>query len=309
MTDVTYEQLPEAVKETVEKLKERTGLSNEEVMTEFNKRYNTPFVQQDPSFETDEERMGYVRGMVWNDLIKVRPVEPFDIIPIGYGSPGYTKSNNLQTEMFVITGSGEFKRLMMQDKLAYEAKNLTMLSKYNGVQLSSFPDGTLITDKFKTQFNHPEATPLNSTNLFETLKKMGVAERITIKEAPAKMSKVDTTGYTVRTDWKVIRGFLISAYGGDREDGTPYGGCRINDPSVMTEGDGEPLVAPDGSVIPQNMSVWCAKEMVEDYQGGGEGVFDFYGTVQKNKKGETFMNAYVIIPIHARPASEGDANA
>jgi len=137
------------------------------------------------------------------------------------------------------------------------------------VKLGEFSSGDLVADN-RAKFNNPVKLKLSPQ---EILAKIGIQRVANLSQAKNFLSKIGSDGYVVETDWKVVRGIIVRAYRGTRKDGTGFGVYTIVDDSL----EDEPMVT-----------------------YAVESECDFAGTIQVGSDGQPFMNAYLVIPVHAR---------
>jgi hypothetical protein len=286
--------LPESVMKRIDEISQRTGISQEEINREYEELFNDPFIQQDPQFSTDEERHRYAIAVLWTRYVSRPPVREFEIIPIGFSSVRITKSGVPMSNLFALVKSGngvKLRRIVLRGEQAEAYKNITLCSKYITKLGEIGTGGDLIADN-RTRFENPVGIKLTLKEILDQLN----IPKITVKDAEKKPSRTDSTGYVDILDWRVVRGIIVRANRGKRDDGSEYGVLTIADESVS----GEPRVTPDGRVLRPGLTVWIAPELML-YEVESE--VDVAGTIQIGQKtGEPLMNAFVISPVHAKEA-------
>jgi hypothetical protein len=282
---------PDFVLERVKTISQRTEISEEEILRDYEELFSDPFIQQDPQFQTEEERHRYAVAVLWTRYISRPPVREYEIIPIGFSPLRTTKTGGEMASLFALvkTPNGvKLKRIVLRGEMTEKRKEITLFCKYVP-KLGEFSSGDLIADN-RSKFENPVKIALEPHQMLERL---GI-KRINIKQAEKFPSQVGSDGYINTTDWRIIRGIIVRANRGTRDDGTEWGVYTIADETV----NDEPVVTPDGRILRPGFTCWVAPEFMI-YEEESE--CDFVGTVQIDRKtGEPFMNAYLILPIHAK---------
>jgi len=268
------------------------------------------FLKQDwlqtEDFVDDDDRHQYAMTFFHKEYVLRSPVEPRTIIPIGVDPVKTSQKGNIYSSIYALDGKAQVRRISLRGK---EGANLTgqvnFFSKYKDVKLGQFgEDGDWSADD-RADFSDPIQIAMKPKELVSKMKPEPA--RTNIKEAINNLSKRGSDGYTVKTDWKVVRGLIKSEW--RKPDGDEYnesGSYRLSDMSISSDDN---LVTDDGRVIPPGMTVWVSPKLM---QFPVDSMVDCIGTVEerrdKNGKptGEVSMNAAVVVGIHTPPVQESD---
>jgi len=285
--------LPDFVEERISKIQERTQISADEIRRDYNEIFQDPFIQDDPQFTSDEERHRYAVAVLWTRYISRPPVKEYDIIPIGFSPVRVTKRTGQEMSSifaFVKTPNGvKLKRIVLRGTMADKIREITRFAKYR-VKLGEFSKGGDMIADNRAKFENPVMLKLSRDDI---IKRVG-AKRVSIKDAEKFPSHVGSDGYVNTTDWRVVRGIIVRANMGKRDDGSEWGVYTLADETV----NDEPRVTPDGRVLRPGLTCWVSPHLME-YEVESE--VDVLGTIQIGRKtGEPFMNVFLILPIHAR---------
>lgn len=284
---------PEFVDKKVEEISRRTEIDGAEIQKEYDELFNDPFIQEDSQFTTDEERHRYAIAVLWTRYIGRPPTKNYEVIPVGFSGLRLTRSTKTpMSNLFAFVkygGDTKLKRVVLRGESAEFYKEIDLYSKYT-VKLGEFSKGNDLIADNRSKFVDPVALKLTPAKILEKLK----PKRIAIRDAKKFPSRLDSTGYVDALDWRAVRGIIVRNQQGKRADGTDYGVYTLSDSTV----DSEPKVTPDGKILRPGLTVWIAPELMI-YERESE--IDAIGTVQINRKtDEPSMNAYLLIPIHAR---------
>ncbi len=292
------ENYPEDVSKKIKDISRRSEVGEPELKEEYDKLFNDPWVQEDEQFKTDSERHNFAINVLWSRYMSKPPMKPYEAIPIGHSGLRLTRSGKTpMSNLFALVKYGrdtKLKRIVLRNESAELYKEIGLFCKYT-VRLGEFSKGNDLIADNRTKFVDPVALKLTPADILEKLN----PKRVTIKDAKKFPSRIDSTGYIDTLDWRVTRGIIIRSQQGERDDGTSYGVYTLSNITV----DGEPRVTPDGRVLRPGLTVWIAPELMtfED-----ESEVDTVGTIQINKKTtEPSMNAYLVVPVHAREKSGG----
>jgi len=292
-------QLPAEIEQKLREISSKTGIDYDFIRQDYLRAFLDPFVQEDESFSSDEERHAFCIKIIMKNYLLRPPVKPETVIVVGLGSERITSGGMRQREIMVLWQQPNSKkwilrRLVLQEPVVDEAKNLVLFAAYQNVMLGEFsPGGDFVADN-RADFSKPIKTKLN----YDTLLKVVGAQRVpSLKEAAKYASRKGADGYTDVTDWKIVRGIIDRYYVGQRKDGTPFAVMNIVDESIMNK----TYVTEDGKILRPGFTVWVAPEFVR-YSRDSE--CDFVGTIAVDEKGEASMNAYLVIPVHAKPIEE-----
>lgn len=291
---ITQKTLPDYIQVGLQELSLKTSVSIDVLTKEFEERFADSWIQEDPQFKTDEDKLRYCIGSMIARYTSQAPVSEHNIITLGFEGKRLTKnSNTLRRVLFVLDLEKlgpKKRRLSVKEGMVDIINEISMFTRYDKVLLGSFQSGDLSADN-RTRFENPisigEVSKIQK--LFEHL---GV-KRTTIKDTPQNLAKLQGQ-YTDSLDWRIIRAFIINSNTGTRKDDqTTWGQYFINDGSVKDE-----AVQPDGTVIRPGLSAWVAPELMTYAQ---DSECDFVGILTQDKESKQIsMNVACIIPIHAR---------
>ncbi|MBU2613813.1 hypothetical protein KJ925_05175 [Patescibacteria group bacterium] len=287
-------KIPDYAKERISTLMQRTESTEEELTEEYEKIFLDKFIQNDPQFKTDEDRLRYASMVLWSRCVSRPPVKEYEVIPIGFSPVRTTRAGDTMSTLFALVRIDNIivlKRIVFKGELSTKYREITPLAKYN-VKLGRFQSGDLIADS-RARFENPIRLKLTPQQILEKLE----VKHITIEQSSKFPSAVGDDGYVDVTDWKAIRGIIIRASRGKREDESEWGLYVIADETVKDE----PKITSDGRYMNPGFTCWVATEMM-NYSAESEAYF--VGSVHLNKNGEPFMNAYLIVPIYVRQESD-----
>lgn len=290
---------PKFVEEKIEKISRRTEVDKADLDKEYEELFNDAFVQEDPQFSNDEERHIFAIEVLWARYTTKAPVKAHEVIPIGFSGRRLTRRGRTpMANLFALVkygGEVKLKRVVLRNESAELYKEINLFSKYI-VKLGEFSKSNDLIADNRAKFVDPVALKLTPAKVLEMLK----PKRVTIKDARKFPSRIDSIGYVDTLDWRTVRGIIARSQQGERDDGTTYGVYTLSDSTVDTE----PRVAPDGRVLRPGLTVWIAPELMA-YDDESE--VDAVGTIQISKKTEEpSMNAFLIVPVHAREKTGGD---
>ena len=287
-----YTSLPRFVQEKFVLIQQRTGLTQEEILQEYEQIFFDEFVQNDPQFRNDYEKHLYSIRVLMGRLIFRPPAKEYEVIPLGIRGKRITKNGTAMSIIYglVKTPNGtELKRIVMRNSNADDYKNIVVNppSLYK-VKLGMLQGGDLIAD-FRTKWENPK---MLGVDIYKILERLGV-KKITIAEAPQNLSRITSTGYVDELDWRMIRGLIIRANKGTRADGTEWGVYTIIDETISAE----EVITEDGKYIMPGFSVWVDPILME-YDVESE--CDFVGTIRQQKDGSFVMDCFLVLPVHAK---------
>lgn len=284
-------EYPQFVTEKIESISKRTEINQAEIAKEYEELFNDPFIREDPQFTTDEERHRYAVAVLWTRYVSRPPVKPFVVIPVGFSGLRIARSGVATSNLFAFIKYGsdtKLKRIVFRAEVADMYKEIVLCSKYE-VKLGEFSTGDLIADN-RAKFINPVATNLTPAGVLEKLN----PKRIALKEAEKMPSRIDSTGYVDTLDWRVVRGIIVSNYRGKRDDGTEFGVYGLSDATLNSE----PKVTSDGKILRPGFTVWVPPELMVFEK---ESEIDAIGTITISRKtNEASMNAFLLVPVHAR---------
>lgn len=287
---MSLEALPEYVQDRIHRINQKTGIDLDEILRSYYEIFNSDFVQKDPQFKTDDERHRYSVAVLWSMYIARRPAREYVVIPIGFEAKRITRRSGVPSSSIyaLVKGRKGIQRIVCQGEgIADLYKSVNLFCQYR-VKLCEFSGGDLQADN-RTKFVNPVRLKIEPRTLME---KIGIKRIPRIADVPKFPSAVRSDGFVDRRDWRVVRGIIVRSFRGTRDDGTEFGVYTISDDSVseeeLTDEEGVPLTG---------LTVWAPPELMV-YEQYDE--CDFYGHVSIGKNGVPDMNAYLILPVHAR---------
>ena len=285
-------EYPDFVSKKLEEISKRTETDIEEVKKEYEKFFNSDFIQGDEQFTNDEDRHQYAKNVFWTRYILRKPVKSFNLIPIGMDSIRKSKKTGMEnTSMFCLDDKGDIRRVTLKGDICKAVKNLSLWSMYKDIKLGEFKDSKDLIADDRADFNNPEKLSVSPEDLLSNQE----FPEVKIIDAGKQLSKVGSDGYVVKTDWKCIRGIVLRYNKSGEDADSEWGVYTIVDESVDPD-KMEPEVSPSGEILPPGFSVWTSPNLM-NY--GVESECRFIGTIQKSQDGKVSMNAYSVIPIHA----------
>jgi len=281
---------PDFVLDRFKRISQRTEIPLDEIRRDYDEIFNDPFIQKDEQFKTDEERHRYAVAVLWTRYVARPPVQEFTIVPIGFSGVRIARtSGQPNSNLYVLVkGKPGIKRVVCRGPLADIYKKVNLFHQYT-VKLGEFRQGGDMIADTRTKFERPVRLKLSPEAMME---RIGV-KRVSIADAKKFPSAQRSDGFIDRSDWRCVRGIIIREYQGSRDDGTEFGVYTIADESL----NGEPTVSDDGTVLPPGFTVWVDPALMV-YQVEDE--IDCYGTISITREGEAQMNAFLILPVHAR---------
>lgn len=296
-------ELPSFVKEKIDSIHQRTEISVEEIEKDYREIREDPFIVQDEQFSTDEERHRYAVAVLWTRYVSRPPVREFEVIPVGVAGERVSSTGKKSAEVYALVKDKKgvrLRRIVLQGPVTDLRKEVNLPSGPNSfkytVKLGEFAQGGDMIADNRAKFDNPTLLKASAEQI---LGRTGAKRVERLKDAEKFPSKTGSDGYLDRSDWRVVRGIITHQYRGDRKDGSEFGVLTITDLSL----NDEPTVSSDGKVIQPGFTLWVAPEFVNMFQDESE--VDAAGTIQISKKsGESQMNAYLLLPVHARKMEE-----
>jgi len=285
----------EKVEQRIVAIQQRTGMSRDQVLKELSDQMES--VRGDSQLTTEDSLRDYASCCLWAKYVSRMQVQSTEVIPVGFEGLRRTRTNKIMSALYVIAREGN-KSVLSRVSLPQVVKDLyrkvNILSE-NGaykyvVKLGRFgnsPGGDFAADD-RTIFESPTPVKLSP----EKFREMFTILMIKIDQAPTNPTKKTNTGYSIRTDWRCIRGIIASESRFIRKNELEGGVYRIIDETTPIE----EYVTSDGKKIESTMTVWTPPELMIY---GRQSQCDFYGTVDVDKEGRASMNAFLIIPVRA----------
>jgi len=267
--------------EVLNSIAQARGIPIEELKRAYDEIYKSPFVQTDPSFLSDEDRIHYVLSVMWTRYMLRPPVKEVEIVPIGVSAPRYTKAGELMANLYVLTPSSKSPvRLVLRGKEMVERrKGIAFGAKYR-VKAGQLSSGDLMADE-RTVFDDPEGLEISLQQILDGLNIPKVPD---LASLPKHLSRLEG-GYVDDSDWRRVSGIILRANKGQRKDGSTFCVFTIADTSIVP------------SEKFAGITVWVDETQ---FTYGVEDEIEVYGTVQQKQDGECFLNGYLVLPKHVR---------
>jgi len=276
-------QLPEYVKKVIDEIASKVGVDVSSVESEYWSIFD------DPQYEihcSEEEKYKLTLSILRSFYVNYVPLEEVSLVTVGTSGIKQTKSGRVTLDLFgavIINDKLVLARIRCPDEAATKAYSASMGSLYK-LKLIKHSDTEYTADPMRTDFSKIE----DFQNLEDILSRLNI-EEINVIEASRKPSKVDSSGYVILTDWRVIRNAVIQSRRPytDKKTGRVSYFYVITDDSVPIE-----VEARDGKEVKKELMVWVDESL---WRYEERSTCDFYGTVKLTPKGAS-MTAYAIIP-------------
>jgi len=284
--------------EVIQSIVTRTegAVSAQELADEFDKIFKKVKEKEGESF-TEEELVEYALQLLMLRYISKRPATEVEIIPVGFGMPRVTKRGVEMATLYVLAkqrNKVNLTRIVFQGEQVILLKRVQLFSKYK-TYFGTFRGGDLIATP-QTNFDEPEPTPLNFSNVLKHLH----LDVIDVSQAPYNPTRVGSDGYPISTDWRAVRGVISRKNNGRRDDGSEWYVFTLTDLNTLMQ---EPTVTPDGTVITPGLTVWVNQYFYDRHNEYDEVIA--CGTIlTKSRTSDVesvYMNGYLIVPLHFPP--------
>ena len=285
-------QLPEYVKKVIDEIASKVGADVSSVESEYWSIFD------DPQYEihcSEEEKYKLTLSILRSFYVNYVPLEEVSLVTVGTSGIKQTKSGRVTLDLFgavIINDKLVLARIRCPDEAATKAYSASMGSLYK-LKLIKHSDTEYTADPVRTDFSKIE----DFQNLEDILSRLDI-EEISVIEASSKPSKVDSAGYVILTDWRVIRNAVIQS----RRPYTDKNTGRVSYFYVITD-DSVPIETEvkDGKEVKKELMVWVDESLWRRYEE--KSTCDFYGTVKLTPKGAS-MTAYAIIPKMSKVAKD-----
>jgi len=279
-------QLPEYVKKVIDEIASKVGVDVSSVESEYWSIFD------DPQYEihcSEEEKYKLTLSILRSFYVNYVPLEEVSLVTVGTSGIKQTKSGRVTLDLFgavIINDKLVLARIRCPDEAATKAYSVSMGSLYK-LKLIKHSDTEYTADPVRTDFSKIE----DFQNLEDILSRLDI-EEISVIEASSKPSKVDSSGYVILTDWRVIRNAVIQSK--PKRPYTDKNTGRVSYFYVITD-DSVPIGVEvhDGKEVKKELMVWVDESLWRRYEE--KSTCDFYGTVKLTQKGAS-MTAYAIIP-------------
>jgi len=285
-------QLPEYVKKVIDEIASKVGADVSSVESEYWSIFD------DPQYEihcSAEEKYKLTLSILRSFYVNYVPLEEVSLVTVGTSGIKQTKSGRVTLDLFgavIINDKLVLARIRCPDEAATKAYSASIGSLYK-LKLIKHSDTEYTADPVRTDFSKIE----DFQNLEDILSRLDI-EEISVIEASSKPSKVDSAGYVILTDWRVIRNAVIQS----RRPYTDKNTGRVSYFYVITD-DSVPIETEvkDGKEVKKELMVWVDESLWRRYEE--KSTCDFYGTVKLTPKGAS-MTAYAIIPKMSKVAKD-----
>jgi len=253
---------------------------------QYERIYNTDWIQSDEQFESDKDRHSYCIRRLWIDLVALGE-EVVSLIPFGYVEASTTTKDIWQSKIYCYAKLGKEWQtipLICQGDTSNLYKDLELFCGYK-TQVNNF--GNILMATENTEFTNGKPIPQPPIEFLT--KRLGI-KKINIAQSVNDRSKVNKDGFTEELDMRIIQGIIVEARRGQRKDGSNWAFYRITDESAIKS-----RTTRDGKIIPKRLMVWCpSTQQLYDVDSEIQAV----GTVTGER--EPIMNACAILPVHVR---------
>ena len=289
-------ELPSFVKETVDRIVKLTSTPENDLLTELNLILQDKyFTEHAKEFPDEESKYRYACGQLWSRYRARKPMQDFEVVPIGYEGMRITKSGQRMSRMYLFMKDRTRKTLLLFGNEAELYKTVSLGNIYK-TKLSLGRNGSLSADS-RTKFENPQAVPIDFLSIYTKMLNVPTIPFLADAGQMGNLSLMqkEKPEYVDSLDWRIVRGIITGSSQGQRDDKTEWGSYRLIDQSLGTEES----VSPDGTVRSPTFSVWLDPSLM---LWGQDSEVYCVGTVTLNKNKEASMNAINVIPIHGRPA-------
>lgn len=288
-------EFPKDVEKELMDIAKKGGIEADELKKEYEEFFGQDWLHSD-GFVDDEDRHQYCLNKFFKDYSLRPPTSPYTIIPVGLDPVKTSAKGTIHSSIFIINSKGKLERISLLGEIVDLTTKVNLWCKYENVKLGSFQDGgDLIADN-RANFKNPIQISASSRQIIDKLK----LEYTTIAEAGNHLSKKGSDGYTIKTDWKIVRGTIMGS--GFKSVDNPHdemGNYRISDRTIDPN---EERVTPEGDVLRPGMAVWISPKLMKF---PADAQVDFIGLLDKSTKtGEVSMNACSAVSVHVPPKGE-----
>lgn len=300
---------PKKTLETLQKISKQNSIPLEELETQYKAIFDSDFLSTDEGVLSDEDRHVWATMSLWNQYKAAPPNPEHQIITAGYGGIRMTSTNKLQGELYAIVNNGRESKL---SRIVSWGKDATLFDKvtlpvpgicfgYKDVQLGKFKDGEDYIADYRSVFRC--ATPIEEQDILELLERSHGAIRVPqLSEAHLYPSVLGEKGYSDKSDWRIVRGFISRDGNGENEDGTEWGRYNVTDLSL---GDDD-SVTTEGILIRETFTVWLSPKLM-NYSVNS--MCDFSGTIYLKEDSdsgakEAQMQGFLVLPTKMAKAEK-----
>ena len=319
--DIFKEVISTRSKEILEQVVQRSGLSKERILTDFNEKVQSPYViksiKAEPNKTIEQARQDYVAGILISKYNKRSPVQVFDVIPLGHAGVRMTKTKKFVDSIVAVVKKSDpqtneapaIKIITCWDK---EAENVSSEiefgSSYKDVSLSQNMQSGQLSGDNRSRFENPEDVDIDS--IFNGL---GV-KRSGYKELYENPTKLNNMGYTVDEDIRMFEGFVKRYNEGLKKNPSnpenPHESDYWRQYRIhIKDAEGNlqtQEVLPDGTIVEEEISCWVPKDQAGIADGSLVQVIGVAKLGKNNQTGnvQVDFNAQHVRVLVA-PESEG----
>lgn len=283
-------EVPKRILEKISTISKQRGVSEDVLIKEFEEICNTGNVKDYP----DDQKFPYAGNILWVRYMSKEPTKEFSlVVPFGVNERRMTKSG-FRGEIYALVqepnGSGVVKEIVCKGSESELPNKLELYKVYKGIQLT---DRGFLEASPTTKFNTPGSLPSDTDEIGFLTKFCKFKKLSELRDMATNPSKVDSQGYSEKTDMRIISGMTARFSKGERKNKSQFGVYNIKDDSLGLESqpttvNGQPIV------IPSTITVWVPHRFAL-YDTESE--LSFVGTIQIGRRDKMpFMNAYAVIP-------------
>lgn len=291
-------QFPEDIKKKLTKIAEDSKIDLETILKEYVDTFQSNDIQDNPNFEDDEERHGYVVSIMNTKYRRRPPLTTTSFIPLGIDGPRKTRKNE---DMLTLIALVDFKNLEEFLILGEQVKSLNGITRGLEYQVGVWKtkEGDFRLDD-RSKFHDPVPPQKRIIELLRDVK----IPKVSVAQAPdfpsdtteVKNSDGSLNIYPVKTDWRRIRAKVEMKRSGIGDSGSHWYMVIVDDDSIPEED----LLDEDGNLSYSGLQCFTDKETYEAV--GRYDLCDWYVTLSngEDKEGNpnTTAQIYYHDPIH-----------
>ena len=301
-------------RQLLEQVVQRSGLTADEVTTEFMALLEKPHIKKIKASEGSgkselDAQQNYVAQLLISKYSKRAPMVSFDVIPLGHEGVRKTKSNKFVNSIIAVCmKEGKEPALHAITFWDKEAQNISSSvefgSLYKSVKLSQNTQTGNLTGDNRTTFENPEEAPIETIYANLGIKQSGMKE---LFENPTKL---DNMGYQVKTDIRMFEGFIKRYNEGLKKNASPdsedewdyYRLYNIH----MKKADGDiqlSEVLADGTVVNEEITIWIPADQAGIPEGS---LVQVIGVARLGNDSQTGLKQVSFNAFHVRPLVLGE---
>jgi len=309
---MTTIQIPDKSRKLLEGIATTAGVAITELEEAYERAYFSEYVQTSGYFSTDEAKHSYTYMVVQSDYLFKPRQTIHKLVPIG--TEGYYISKKSKDRSGTMYAVEQTSKGMMIKRVTCQGANFDIYERLQpgimyDVLCGGFKDGGLIIDD-RSKFDNPVQLGLTFKDFIESFARSNNWKQVSIADAkvnPSRMVQSGTSQFVDKSDWRVVRGFVVDLRTGPKKDGSEWANYTITDETVS----GSPVVLADGRTMYPGMTVWLSPTLVKWDKGS---YLDFYGptTLDKDKVTKKLMQplkasmaCFQIIPYYPKELQAG----